>query len=139
MAKKHKPYKQPVALAYPDVKVRPSAIDWFNINIFHIFLRAYLCLFVGKARVKLVHAKLFCETMERALSKKSRLIIAFRHSYGNEPQLMSWFIIFKLKALAKKLGITFSERPLSRMLYGYEVVRWGGFLARYVLPRVGGL
>jgi hypothetical protein len=123
----------------PDVKVRRSAIDWFAIGWIHLVLRLYCCLFIGTAKVKLVNPRIFCEDLERSLSKKARSIIAFRHCYGNEPQIMSWFIIFKLRAIAKKLGINFSEKPLSRMIYGYEVVRWGGPLARFVLPRVGGL
>ena len=83
--------------------------------------------------------KAFCETVKRALEKKCRLIIAIRHPNGGEPHLLTWFFLFKLRFYAAIRGIRFPRWPHVLFVYGYEVVRWGGWIPRYVLPNVGAM
>jgi hypothetical protein len=73
------------------------------------------------------------------LSGKSRLIIAFRHSYGLEPQVLMYYIMKMLAPAARKVGVHFSRPPHTIFVYGYEVPRWSGGIVRWVLPRVGAL
>jgi 1-acyl-sn-glycerol-3-phosphate acyltransferase len=104
-----------------------------------VFARLYLFLFLGVARAVLRGEKNLFYAFKRALSGESRCILAFRHPNGGEPQLLEWFIIFRLRHLAAKAGISFAIRPHVCFVYSYEVVRWGGVIARLVMPRLGAM
>ncbi|MDR0643388.1 MAG: acyltransferase [Treponema sp.] len=141
-----KQYTRPVTRASPDIQTKGDA--GFEKNkriskavrfILHALGRPYLSLFIGKARIELENGDRLFSAFERALSKKSRLILAFSHPYGQEPQILMWFTLFRLKQAAKKGGFSFALPPLLRFVHGYEVLRWGGLAARLVLPCIGGL
>lgn len=68
---------------------------------------------------------------------KTRLIVAFRHPYGDEPQLLFHVFENMIPRLAAGLG-----KPLGRgmhvtLVHDYAVALWGGPLIRFILPRVG--
>jgi hypothetical protein len=77
--------------------------------------------------------------MERALSQKSRCILAFRHQNGWEPQTLMWFTLYRLSKFAGKRGFRFSLPPRVLFVHGYELFRWGGPLLRFALPRFGAM
>jgi 1-acyl-sn-glycerol-3-phosphate acyltransferase len=52
---------------------------------------------------------------------------------------LTWFIIFRIRNLAKKAGVSFARRPHALFVYGYDVLRWGGWVARLVMPGVGAM
>ena len=79
------------------------------------------------------------DAFKRALAGESRCIIAFRHSSGAEPQLLTWFFLYRLKALAAAKGVRFARKPHALFVYGYEVARWGGWLARLIMPNLGAM
>ena len=93
----------------------------------------------GRAKIVLRGDKILFDVFKRTLSGESRCIIAFRHPDGREPQLLSSFFLFKLKKLAAKNKIRFNKRPHAIFVYGYEVVRWGGWVARFFMPNVGAI
>jgi 1-acyl-sn-glycerol-3-phosphate acyltransferase len=99
----------------------------------------YLFFLYGTAKIVLQGDTVLFDIFKRALAGQSRCITAFRHSNGGEPQLLSWFFLFKLKALAAKKGIRFARRPHAVFIYGYEVARWGGWIARLVMPKLGAM
>ncbi len=70
---------------------------------------------------------------------ESRLILAFRHAYGDEPQLLSYLFDVLLPREARRLGLALPRRPHARFVHGYEVPLWSGELVRWLLPRVGAL
>ena len=109
------------------------------IFLVKLLARLYLFLFLGVARIVLKGEKYLFEAFERALSGKSRCIIAFRHPNGGEPQLLTWFFLFKLRRLALKAGVRFARWPHAVFVYGYEVVRWGGWVARFIMPNMGAM
>ncbi|MDR2313026.1 MAG: acyltransferase [Spirochaetaceae bacterium] len=74
------------------------------------------------------------DAYKRALEGKSRCIIAFRHPNGGEAQLLLWFFLFKLRSLARKEKVQFPGRPYVSFVYGYEILRWGGAVARWIMP-----
>jgi hypothetical protein len=80
-----------------------------------------------------------CGALRRALAGESRCILAFRHPDGNEPQILAWFLLFRLRRLAARQGIRFARRPHGLFVYGYEVVRWGGWVTRAILPCLGAM
>ncbi|MDR0302501.1 MAG: acyltransferase [Treponema sp.] len=79
------------------------------------------------------------DAFKRALAGESRCIIAFRHPNGGEPQILEWYFLFKLKRYAAKMGVRFARRPHALFVYGYEVVRWGGWVARFIMPNIGSM
>jgi len=135
----YKPYKKPIVTSSPDVKVPPPRISRFVIFLVSLLVRPYLFMLFGSAKTVLRGEKITFDVFRRTLSGESRCIIAFRHPDGREPQLLSWFFLFRLKRLAAKYGIRFIRRPHAIFVYGYEVVRWGGALARFFMPNVGAI
>jgi 1-acyl-sn-glycerol-3-phosphate acyltransferase len=125
--------------ARPGIKIPEPRISRFIVFLVKIFARLYLFLFLGVARVLLRGGDYLFDAYKRALRGDSRCILAFRHPNGGEPQLLAWFIIFRLRQLARKAGVSFARRPHICFVYGYEVVRWGGFVARLVMPRLGAM
>ena len=135
----YKPYKMPVITASPDIKLREPRISKFVICILKPLARLYLFVFYGVSATVPYKDKTLFEAFERALSKKSRCIIAFRHPNGGEPQILTWFFLFKLRKYARRHGIRFARWPHAVSVYGYEVVRWGGWIAHYVMPNLGAM
>jgi len=68
---------------------------------------------------------------------KSRLLIAFRHAYGDEPQVIAQTLLRTLPQAARRLGRPLAEPTHAHFIHGYEVPRWGGPVIRWLLPRVG--
>lgn len=68
---------------------------------------------------------------------KTRLILAFRHPYGDEPQLFSYLFDVLLKPQARRSGVLLHGHPHARFIHGYEVALWGGSFIRWLLPRIG--
>jgi 1-acyl-sn-glycerol-3-phosphate acyltransferase len=133
------PSEHPIIKAFPDIKVNEPRISKFVVFLAKLLARLYLFLFFGVARTVLKGEEHLFKAFERALSGKSRCIIAFRHPNGGEPQLLSWFFLFKLRRLASKAGVRFAQWPHAVFVYGYEVVRWGGWVARFIMPNVGAM
>ena len=135
----YKPYKMPIVKAYANLRLPQPKVSKFLIPFLRPLGRLYLFLFYGMARFVLLDDRLFFDVFKRALAGESRCIIAFRHPNGGEPQLLSWFFLFKLKGLAARKGVRFALRPHAVFLYTYEVVRWGGWPARFLMPRIGAM
>jgi hypothetical protein len=85
----YSPSKHPIIRAFTDIKVNTPRISIFVIFLAKLLARLYLFLFFGVARTVLQGEKHLFEAFSRALSGKSRCIIAFRHPNGGEPQLLS--------------------------------------------------
>jgi hypothetical protein len=137
--RRHNPYKTPIVKAHPDVRIPEPKVSKLVVFLCRFLARPYIFLFFGATRVVCQGDNFLIDAFRRALDGKSRLIIAFRHPNGGEPQLLTWFFLFKLKALAAKKGVKFARRPHAVFIYGYEVVRWGGRLARFFMPRLGAM
>jgi len=135
----YKPYKKAIVTSSPDVKVPPPKISRFVIFLVSLIIKPYLLMLFGYAKIVLRAEKILFDVFRRALSGESRCIIAFRHPDGREPQLLSSFFLFRLKALAAKNGVRFEKRPHAVFVYGYEVIRWGGWVARFFMPNVGAI
>jgi len=135
----YKPYKTPVISASPDVHVAQPNISKLAIFILSFLVKPYMLMLFGPAKIKLHDEKILFDVFQRTLSKKSRCLIAFRHPDGREPQLLTWFFLFRVKYLAACGKIRFPKRPHAVFVYGYEVARWGGWIARTVMPKIGAI
>jgi 1-acyl-sn-glycerol-3-phosphate acyltransferase len=135
----YRPYSLPVVQASPDIQTPEPYISKGIKPLLKILARPYLCLFIGRAKVVLRDGRRLFGAFDRALKKQSRLLVGFLHPYGAEPQILGWWTLFRLKSLAQKQGFTFALPPHIRFIHGYEVLRWGGPVARFVLPRIGAM
>jgi 1-acyl-sn-glycerol-3-phosphate acyltransferase len=133
----YKPYMIPVSTASPDVKVKEPHISKLVYIAVRLLVRIYLFLFLGIARVVLRNGMPLFNAVKQSLEGKGRCILAFRHPNGGEPQLLMWFMLFKLRALARKAGVKIRGIPYVSFVFGYEVVRWGGGVARWIMPGLG--
>ena len=130
----NKSYIKPIFKVYPDVKIPEPKVSKMAIFIVKVLGRAYLFLLFGFTKIFLRGDKILVDSFKRALSNESRCLIAFRHPDGREPQLLSWFFLFRLKSIAAKNKVKFPRRPYAVFIYGYEVVRWGGSLFDIFYP-----
>ncbi|MDR2470877.1 MAG: acyltransferase [Treponema sp.] len=135
----YKPYIKPVAEALPDIKTPEPHISRLVLFACRVVGRIYLFFALGIARVVLRNGRPLFDVFKRALDGKSRLILAFRHPNGGEAQILMWFILFKLRSKAWLAGVKFRRQPRISFVYGYEVVRWGGGIARWVMPGLGAM
>jgi hypothetical protein len=120
------------ARVLPPSKVRPGAMR---------FLRAigpfYFKVLLGFDSLEVFHPERLVRAYSDFLSRKSRIIIAFRHPYGNDPQLMAYLINKQLPREAAKMGVRFPKKPHAHFVHGYEVPFWAGAFERWVLTRTG--
>jgi hypothetical protein len=68
---------------------------------------------------------------------KTRLIIGFRHAYGDDPQLMAYTLHHALPREAKRLKKPIKGITHAHFMYGVEVPLWSGKFVRWLLPNVG--
>jgi len=134
----YKPFKTPVVQASPDIKIGEPRVSKFVFFLLRLLTRLYLFLYFGVTKVVL-KGDILVHAFKRALAGESRCIIAFRHPNGGEPQILTWYFLFRLKRYAAKMGVRFSRRPHAVFAYGYEVLRWGGWVARFIMPNVGAM
>lgn len=71
--------------------------------------------------------------------KRTRLIVAFRHAYGDEPQLLFHVFDNLVPRWARKHNCPLPRHPHLRMIHDYAVPLWGDALIRFVLPRSGAI
>ncbi len=132
-------YVQPIAEAKAPVqlaqnKVRPPVVAFFRL-ISPLYMKAAL----GFSRVRLIHGERLAQVYANFFQGKTRLLIAFRHPYGDEAQLMAYVIGRLITKEAKARGIGLGQKPHAHFVHGYEVPLWAGAFERWLLPRVGAL
>jgi len=120
------------ALAEP--AARPAALALLRA-LSPLYARAALRL----DSLELRHGERLIRAFAGFQKGESRLILAFRHAYGDEPQLLSYLFDVLLPREARRLGLALPRRPHARFVHGYEVPLWSGELVRWLLPRVGAL
>jgi hypothetical protein len=132
---------RPVTIAAPEILVPEPRVSLWARLLCRLIGRLYLRQFIGGAKIE-AHGGgggYLIESFTRAFKNESRCIAAFLHPNGAEPQILAWFTLSRLKALAGKAGAVCAVPPHLRFVHGYEVLRWGGTLARFILPRVGAM
>lgn len=85
------------------------------------------------------HADRLLKALADFREGRSRLIIAFRHPYGDEPQVLSLALSSALAKEARRLGAPDPGQVHVRFVHGYEVPMWSGPLVRWILPRFGAM
>ena len=118
------PTRIPVRPAETVSRLRP----WFP-RVARVLARPYLRM-VGYQGMTLRGQAGAARLWEEFHAGKNRLIVAFRHPYGNDPQVVATAILW---------GIRTKRVPFVQFVHGVEVGWWAGALARWALVRSGGL
>lgn len=110
-----------------------APIVWFG----RFLVPAYLRIILFFQKIEIRNPEKIAEAVRDFQEKRTRLIVAFRHPYGDEPQLL--FHVFEnlIPRYARKLKIPLNHRTHLRLVHDYAVPLWGGALIRFLLPRVG--
>jgi hypothetical protein len=135
----HHPYMRPIGSARPDVRLKTPELCPPALALLRILAWPYLSLVLGYRAVEIRGTGRLVEAFLAHLSGRARTILAFRHPYGDEAQLMGWVFLRGVARQARKLGVRLPYPPHALFVHGYEVPRWGGPLLRWLLPRVGAM
>ena len=106
---------------------------WAGRLIIPVYLRWALKF----TSIDIRHADAILSALQAFQRGRIRLIIAFRHPYGDESQLLFHVFNNLLPRLARLSGNPLPDLPRPRFIHGYEVALWGDALIRFLLPRVG--
>lgn len=130
---------KPIAKARTRHPLAPSRISaplvWFGRFLIAPYLRTALSF----RKIEMRHPEGLLRALQDFQEKRNRLIVAFRHPYGDEPQLLFHVTENLIPRLAKSHGVPLAYKPHLRIVHGYEVPLWGGAFLRFILPRVGAL
>lgn len=102
-------------------------------HLFYLYLR-YALKF---RNIEIQNPEIAVDALEAFQGGETRLIVAFRHPYGDEPQLL--FHVFEklLPRYARRLGRPLKHSLGVRPVHDYAVALWGDAVIRFILPRVG--
>lgn len=92
---------------------------------------------LGFHKPRLVHGNRLVDAYRSFQDGSSRLILGFRHAYGDDPQALIYGIHYSLPREARRLGTPLKRMAHAHFVYGAEVPLWSGSLVRWVLPRSG--
>lgn len=128
---------RPVVEARMRHRMAPSRFSapllWFG----RLLLPPYLRFVLNFSKIECLRTGDIVDALRDFQEKRTRLIVAFRHPYGDEPQLL--FHVFEnlIPRWAKRLGTPLARKTHIRLVHDYAVPLWGGAFIRFLLPRVG--
>lgn len=115
----------------------PSRISAPIVRFSRVLLPFYFRFALHFQKIEILHPELILEELRNFQEKRTRLIVAFRHAYGDEPQLVFHVFNNLLPRWAKRRRSPLLSRPFLRIIHDYAVPLWGDALIRFILPRVG--
>lgn len=129
----------PIVRASTRHRLAPSKIAEPLLAAGRFVIPAYLRLVLHFQSVTLLHGERLVDAARRFQKGQARLLVAFRHPYGDEAQLM--FHVFEnlLPREARRLGTPLNRGLHLRTVHDYAVPLWSDALVRYLLPRAGAL
>lgn len=130
---------KPITKAQTRKQLAPSQLSGPLFSVGRFLMPAYLRLALVFQKIEVRSPEKIIETLCDFQNKKTRLIVAFRHPYGDEPQLIFYIFNYLLPRLAKKMKTPLLCSSPLRLVHDYAVPLWGGGFIRYILPRVGAL
>lgn len=132
-------------MSRPMLRARPAPVldeprpNKLLIAAFKFISPLYVRLALRFRRISLVRGERLVEAFRDFQTGKTRLVIAFRHPYGDEPQLMAHAVAREVPRAARRLGAPLHRSTHAAFVHGYEVPLWLGPLVRWLLPRSGAL
>lgn len=105
-----------------------------------VFFRRIMGLYVRALKFRepvMIRPERMVNAYRQFQEKKIRLIVGFRHAYGDDPQLMAYTFHHVLPRAARKIGKPLKGITHAHFIYGVEVPMWSGRFVRWVLPKAG--
>ena len=127
----------PIAAARTRQRLAKSRISALLLRVGRLAIPVYLRCFLNFTSVEILHAEVILSALQDFQNRRIRLIVAFRHPYGDESQLLFHVFNNVLPRKARQSGQPLAKIPHVRFIHGFEVALWGDALIRYLLPRVG--
>ena len=130
---------KPILSAETRHRLAPSKLSAPFLRFGRLLMPVYLKSALAFEGVTILTPERFLSELRDFQSNQSRLIVAFRHPYGDEAQLM--FHVFEnlLPRLAKRAGNPLLRQPELRLVHDYAVPLWGDAFIRFLLPRAGAM
>jgi len=128
---------KPTAEAHTRKRLAPSKISEPIVSIGRFLMPFYLRFALAFQKIEIRSPEKIIEAIRDFQNKRTRLIVAFRHPYGDEPQLMFHLFETLIPRLARKAKTPLAHRTRLRLVHDYAVPLWGGGFIRFILPRAG--
>lgn len=128
---------RPITRAQTRRRLAPSRVSALVRLVDPLIMRLYLRLALKFSAIEVRRPGLILEALRDFQAKRTRLIVAFRHAYGDEPQLLFHVFNSVIPRLAKRAGSPLARSSRMRMVHDYAVPLWGGAFIRFILPRAG--
>ncbi|HUX37917.1 MAG TPA: hypothetical protein VMV44_08435 [Rectinemataceae bacterium] len=129
----------PIDRARRRPRLASPSLDPLALAVTDLIGPIYARLALRLSSVSFVKSETLIEALRDFYEGRSRLILAFRHPYGDEPQLLTMALRHGIGSEARKRGRPLPLRPHCLFLHGYEVPLWSGPLVRWLLPRTGAM
>jgi len=126
------PLNQPV----PEITLHEPETSHAVVSFFRTIMQPYARSIRFKEPVML-HPERIVDAYQAFFDKKIRLIVGFRHAYGDDPQLMAYVFHHVLPKAARKINKPFKTMTHAHFVYGVEVPLWSGGFVRWLLPKAG--
>ncbi|MFZ4616225.1 MAG: hypothetical protein ACOYM2_08535 [Rectinemataceae bacterium] len=130
---------KPIVRARRRPKLAAPSLDPLALGLIDLLGPLYSSITLRMQSMRFIHGERFVASVRDFYEGRARLVLAFRHPYGDEPQLLAWAMHRGLRAEARRLGAPLGVRPHCLFLHGYEVPLWSGPLVRWLIPRSGSL
>ncbi len=130
---------KPILTATARHRLAPSKLSAPFLRLGRLLMPVYLKSALAFEDVTILTPERILSELRDFQSNKSRLIVAFRHPYGDEAQLM--FEVFEnmLPRVAQQNGDPLLRQPGLRLVHDYAVPLWGDAFIRFLLPRAGAM
>ena len=129
----------PIARAQARHRLAPSKISAPIVQFGRMAIPAYLKYVLAFTDIQLLMPEKIIGELHDFQSGRSRLIVALRHPYGDEPQLLFHVFENMVPRLARRLQMPLLRKPYLRLLHDYAVPLWSNAIIRFLLPRAGAM
>ncbi len=126
----------PAVSPIDDLILKDPYLNHPAVRILRPFIPLYMRA-LGLREPILLHGERMIEAYRRFQNKSSRLIIGFRHAYGDDAQVMIYTLHASLPRLNRASGRPLKSLIHAHFIHGSEVPLWSGPLVRWALPRGG--
>jgi hypothetical protein len=130
---------KPVSEARLRHRLAPSRVSAPFVRLGRLLIPAYLKFALAFDGIEIRSPEAIFSEVHDFQTQQSRLIVALRHPYGDEPQLMFHVFENMIPRIAKKSGQALNHAPGLRLVHDYAVPLWSNAIIRYLLPRAGAL
>ena len=130
---------KPILSAETRHRLAPSRHSAPFLRLGRLLMPVYLKSALAFEGVTILSPERILSELRDFQSNRSRLIVAFRHPYGDEAQLLFHVFENMLPRLAKQSGRPLLRQPGLRLVHDYAVPLWGDAFIRFLLPRAGAM